>query len=234
MNAGVLAIRRIGTELLDDPAAPAGAVEASLRNIARSNRWFGGAAALRFGLAQLLARSAPPRTLTLLDVGTGLGDLPGTAVRWGARNGVRIRPLGVELNRVAARLASRRGVPTVVACAGRPPLRPKSVDLVSLSMVAHHFEPESVVTLFRICDALARVGVVICDLERTTLSAAAFRVGARLLRFDPVTIADGLTSIRRGFAPSELARLLDEAGVAADIARRPGWRLVATWNPRPA
>jgi hypothetical protein len=234
MNAGVLAIRRIGTELLDDPAAPAGAVEASLRNIARSNRWFGGAAALRFGLARLLGGSTPTRTLTLLDVGTGLGDLPSTAVRWGARHGVRIRPLGVELNRVAARLASSRGVPTVVACAGRPPLRPKSVDLVSLSMVAHHFEPESVVTLFRICDALARVGVVICDLERTTLSAAAFRVGARLLRFDPVTIADGLTSIRRGFAPSELARLLREAGVPADIARRPGWRLVATWKPRTA
>lgn len=234
MSAGILAIRRIGTELLDDPAAPAGAVEASLRNIARSNRWFGGAAALRFGLARLLAPSAPPRTLTLLDVGTGFGDLPSTAVRWGARHGVRIRPLGVELNRVAARLASSRGVPTAVACAGRPPLRPKSVDLVSLSMVAHHFEPESVVTLFRICDALARVGVVICDLERAALSAAAFHVGARLLRFDPVTIADGLTSIRRGFAPSELARLLREAGVRADIARRPGWRLVATWKPRPA
>ena len=28
--------------------------------------------------------------------------------------------------------------------------------------------------------------------------------------------------------------LLREAGVAADIARRPGWRLVATWKPRTA
>jgi SAM-dependent methyltransferase len=234
MNAGVLAVRRIGSELLDDPAAPASTVEASLRNIARSNRWFGGAAALRFGLARLLGRSARERTLTLLDLGTGSGDMPGTAVRWAARRGVRIRPLGVELSPVAARLARSRGVPTVVACAGMPPLRPKSVDLVSLSMVAHHFEPESVVTLFRICDALARVGVVVCDLERTAIGAAAFRVGAWLLRFDPVTIADGLTSIRRGFAPSELAWLLREAGVPADVARRPGWRLVATWRPRPA
>jgi SAM-dependent methyltransferase len=234
MNAGVLAIRRIGTELLDDPAAPAGTVEASLRNIARSNRWFGGAAALRFGLARLLGRSPQAGTLTLLDLGTGAGDMPGTAVTWGTRRSLRIRPFGVELSPVAARLARSRGVHTVVACAGMPPLRPKSVDLVSVSMVAHHFEPESVVTLFRICDALARVGVVVCDLERTAVGAAAFRVGARLLRFDRVTIADGLTSIRRGFAPAELASLLQEAGVPAQVARRPGWRLVATWQPCPA
>jgi hypothetical protein len=49
-----------------------------------------------------------------------------------------------------------------------------------------------------------------------------------------VTIADGLTSIRRGFAPAELASLLQEAGVPAQVARRPGWRLVATWQPCPA
>jgi hypothetical protein len=234
MSTGMLAVRRIGTELLDDPAAPAGTVEASLRNIARSNRWFGGSAALQYGLSRVLRRAPSDRPLSLLDLGTGSGDLPRVAVSWGARRGFRIRPFGLELSPVAARLARRRGVPTIVGCAGAPPVPPKSVDIVSLSMVAHHFEPESVVRLFRICDGLARVGVVICDLERAALSAAAFRVGARLLGFDPVTVADGLTSIRRGFAPAELSALLAAAGVRAEVARRPGWRLVATWCPEAA
>ena len=84
--------------------------------------------------------------------------------------------------------------------------------------------------VFGICDRLARVGVVICDLRRTVLGAAAFRIGARVLGFDPVTVSDGLTSIRRGYTPAELARLLARADVRARVARRPGWRLVATWR----
>ncbi len=231
MSMSVLAVRRVGTELLDDPGAPARCVEASLRNIARSNRWFGGASALRYGLSRLLARMPRGRSLTLLDLGTGAGDMPRAAVAWGARQGIAIRPLGLELSRVAARLAHGRGLPMIVGCAGAPPLGDKSVDLVSVCMVAHHFESESVVALFRVCDRLARTGVVICDLRRSGLGATAFRVGSRLLGFDPVTVADGLTSIRRGYTPAELAGLLRRAGVPAQVARRPGWRLVATWRP---
>jgi hypothetical protein len=227
---GLLAVRRVGTELLDDPGAPPRTVATSLRNIARSNRWFGGASALRYGLSRILD-GAPSRPLTLLDLGTGFGDMPRAAVAWGARRGIEIRPLGLELSLVAARLAHTGGVPMVVGCAGAPPLPDKSVDIVSMSMVAHHFEPESVVQLFGICDRLARVGVVVCDLQRSALGAVAFRAGSRLLRFDPVTVADGLTSIRRGFTPAELCGLLARAGVRARVARRPGWRLVATWRP---
>jgi SAM-dependent methyltransferase len=231
VSTGVLAVRQVGTELLDDPAAPPGTVETSLRNIARSNRWFGGASALRYGLSRLLATRPPRHPVTLLDLGTGFGDMPRAAVAWGARRGIEIRPLGLELSPVAARMARASGVPMVVGCAGAPPLADRSVDLVSVNMVAHHFEPDSVVELFQVCDRLARIGVVICDLRRASLGALAFRVGARLLRFDPVTVADGLTSIRRGFTATELSGLLTRAGVRARVARRPGWRIVATWRP---
>jgi hypothetical protein len=227
---GRLAVRRVGTELLDDPGAPAGTVAASLRNIARSNRWFGGRSALRFGLSRLLAGMPAAPTLTLLDLGTGSGDMPRAAVAWAARRGIGLRPVGLERSLVAARLARGRGLPIVVGCAGAPPVADKSVDVVSLTLVAHHFEPESAVELFRICDRVARVGVVVCDLQRSALGALAFRVGSRLLRFDPVTVADGLTSIRRGYTADELSALLARAGVRARVARRPGWRLVATWR----
>ncbi|HET8623820.1 MAG TPA: methyltransferase domain-containing protein [Gemmatimonadales bacterium] len=230
MTKGALTVRRVGTELLDDPAAPAGIVELSLRNVARSNRWFGGADALRFGLGRLLEPLPRGKTLTLLDLGTGFGDMPAVGVAWARRHGVRLRAVGLELSPVAARLARARGVPMIVGCAGAPPIADKSVDMVSVSMVAHHFEPDSVVTLLRICNRLARVGVVISDLQRTALGAAAFRIGARLLGFDPVTRHDGLTSIRRGYTRTELATLLTQAGVPAQVFRRPGWRLVAVWR----
>jgi SAM-dependent methyltransferase len=221
----------IGAELLDNPAADPATVAKSLRNIARANRWFGGAGAVRFGLHRALGHIAPGQTLSLLDLGTGLGDLPRVAERWGARRGIHIVPIGLELNRAAAALAKGSGLPTAVACAGTPPIRDKSVDVVLLSQVAHHLTTHSVVHLFRICDRLARRAVIVADLQRHALAAPSFWCGARLLGFDPVTVSDGMTSIRRGFSRMELLDLLSLAGVDARVDLRLGFRLVATWRP---
>jgi SAM-dependent methyltransferase len=227
-----LAVRRLGTELLDDPLTDSGLVAESLRNIAQSNRWFGGTAAFCFGLRRAVRGTSPGARLTLLDVGSGLGDLPRAGVRWAGRRGIQLVPIGLDRHPVAARLARSRGLPMVLGCAGAPPIAEKSVDVVSVSMLAHHFEPDSVVELLRACDRIARRAVVVTDLRRAGLAVIAFRWGARLLRFDPVTVADGMTSIRRGFTAAELTALLARAGVAGQVTRRPGWRLVATWTPR--
>lgn len=232
MTTGHLGISPVGTELLDDPDADPAAVTRSLRNVARANRWFGGAAAVRYGLRRLLRGVPTGRPLTLLDLGTGAGDLPRRAVGWARRQGHVLRPLGLEVSRPAAALATAAGVPCAVACAGAPPLRARSVDLVLVSQVAHHFTRDSAVRLFRTCDALARVGVVVADLRRGALAPLAFRVGATALGFDPITLADGITSLRRGYTACELRELLAAAGVRGRVVRRPGYRLVATWHPR--
>jgi 2-polyprenyl-3-methyl-5-hydroxy-6-metoxy-1,4-benzoquinol methylase len=231
---GALSITGVGEELLDDPGADPRIVAESLRNIARANRWFGGSGAVRFGLNRALRDVPPGTTLSLLDLGTGLGDLPQVAVRWGARRGIRVTPCGLELNRAAARLAQATGLATAVGCAGAPPVRDKSVDVVLVSQVAHHLTNESIVLLFRTCDRLARRAVIIADLRRHPLAPASFWCGARLLRFDSVTRADGMTSLRRGFREDELVKLLRDAGVRGQVERRRGFRLVATWVPEPA
>jgi SAM-dependent methyltransferase len=228
-----LSITSIGAELLDDPAANPAAVAESLRNIARANRWFGGAAAVRCGLRRTLGDVPPGTTLSLLDLGTGLGDLPTAAVRWGLGRGIRVVPVGVELSRIAATLARGSGVPTALACAGAPPIRDKSVDVVLVSQVAHHLTAASVVHLLRTCDRLARQAVIVADLRRGRLAPAAFWCGARLLGFDRVTLADGITSLRRGFTRKELRRLMARAGIEGRVDQRPGYRLVATWLPQP-
>ncbi len=230
MKDGRLRITPLGVELLDDPAADPETVRRSLGNVARANRWFGGGAAVHHGLERVLRGVPRGRPLTMLDLGTGAGDLPQRAVRWARRVGYTLRPVGLELNRTAAAMARLAGVPCAVACAGAPPMREKSVDIVLVSQVAHHLTGDSTVRLLRTCDALARVGVVIADLRRGRMAPLAFWVGARALRFDPSTVADGITSIRRGYTPGEFRALLAEAGVRARVSSRPGYRLVATWR----
>jgi hypothetical protein len=154
-------------------------------------------------------------------------------VAWGARRGLEIVPIGLERHRTAAGLARRCRVPTLLGCAGRVPVRDKSVDIVLASQLVHHFTPDAIVTFCQAADRLARLGVVIADLRRSPWAMAGFWLGSRALRFDAVTRADGLTSVRRGFSATELSRLLTRAGLPARVERSPGFRLVATWRPRP-
>jgi len=65
-----LVLSPLGAELLDDPAADPAAVAASLRDIARANRWFGGVAAMRRGLARALADLPRDSSVTLADLAT--------------------------------------------------------------------------------------------------------------------------------------------------------------------
>jgi SAM-dependent methyltransferase len=226
-----LAPSPVGTELLDDPAADPATVAESLRNIARANLWFGGAAAVRYGLGRALRGVSAGKTLTLVDLGTGFGDLPRAAARWAARRDIRLVPLGLERSPVAARLARASGVPCAVGCAGAPPFRDGSVDVVLVSQVAHHLSDESAVRLFRICDRMARRAVIVADLRRGPLGPAVFWVGARALGFDPVTRADGMTSLRRGYTVGKLRALVAAAGARDFVTRRPGYRVVAVWRP---
>jgi 2-polyprenyl-3-methyl-5-hydroxy-6-metoxy-1,4-benzoquinol methylase len=220
-----------GVELLDDPDADPSDVRQSLENIVRANRWFGGWWAVRSGLRRVLPIAAPGTDLTLLDIGAGAGDLARWATRWSAGRGIRLRPIGLERNPTAAAVARQAALPMVLGCCGALPIRSRSVDLVLVSQVAHHLAPESVVRLLRECDRIARVGVVIADLRRSAVAEVAFWVGARLLRFDPATKADGLTSIRRGFSGATLLALTRAAGVRAQVCHSAGYRLVATWRP---
>ena len=224
----------LGVELLDDPEAEPGRVCESLRNIARANFWFGGAAAVRYGLRIAFPPDqAPTKPVTFLDVGTGMGDLPRMAVTWARARGITLKPLGLERHAAAARLARQEGLAVLVGDGGTLPIRDCGVDLVLLSQVAHHFSPDAIVRLVRECNRVARRTVILADLRRSALAAVGFRVAGHALRFDSETMRDGVTSVRRGFSPASLRELLARAGVAARVVRRPGWRLVAVWRPHP-
>jgi SAM-dependent methyltransferase len=221
----------LGDELLDHPDAEPGAVAASLQYIAVANRWFGGWWAVRRGLTRVTTLIPKATRLTLLDVGCGLGDLAARAVTWGGRRGFEIVPIGLERHRTAASLAKENGVTTMLGCAGALPIAEKSVDLIVASQLVHHLTPEAIVAFCQAADRAARRGVIIADLRRSPLASAGFRIGSHLFGFDPVTKADGLTSIRRGFSAPELTALLARARVPARVEQTPGFRLLATWTP---
>lgn len=218
-------------ELLDSPDAAPQLVSRNLSDIAMANRWLGGRRALSLGLRHALAGATGGTTLGLLDIGTGSGDLPRYCAAWAARRGIALKTVGLERIPAAARVAHSSGMPVFIGCASAVPLAARSVDLVLLSQVVHHFEHSAAVELLRTANQLARRAVIMVDLVRSRAARVAWRTGAGLLGFSPVTMADGLTSIDRGLTLEGAADLMSKAGVRGLIRRVAPFRILAVWKP---
>ncbi|MBI4420087.1 MAG: methyltransferase domain-containing protein, partial [Gemmatimonadetes bacterium] len=197
----------IGSEALDG-ACPAGVARRTLRDITVANALFGGRAAAAFGLDLVLAGPTTSRTLTLLDLGAGSGDIASFLARRGGRYGVRLRPVALDRHRVAAQLCRDAGLPSVAADAWALPFADRSVDIVLASQVLHHFSRDAGARLLSVLARTARVGVVVADLHRARVAALGIWLASCALRFHPVTRRDGVTSVRRGFTQNELQALL--------------------------
>jgi SAM-dependent methyltransferase len=222
---------RLGAELLEtldrrdaDPAL----VRRTLQDIARVNARLGGRAAVVFGLRRLLRDLPRGFPVTILDVGAGGGDMIARlAPELGGRE---VRFLAVEPHPVAAKVCAASGAVTLRADGVRLPLRSAAVDVAVASQVLHHLDRGAVPEFVRELSRVVRVGVVVADLVRSSFAAFCFPVVSRLMRLHPVTEADGVISLNRGFTRGELADLLRRAGVEARVYRRPGFRLVACWR----
>jgi len=220
----------IGSELLDDPAADSAQVRRSLHHIARANRWFGGSWAVRWAVHRALARDPEARTITLLDVGAGSGDLAAVAVGAARKRGVTLKVIALERHRTAAAMLRDAGWCAVLGDASALPFGTGSVDWVLASQMMHHFSPTAAPEILAGLARVARRAVLIADLPRSRIARLGFAMAARVLRFDAMTRHDGDTSIRRGYTVRTLQQLLVRAGIPARAARRPGWRLVSVWT----
>ena len=226
--------RRRGIEILDDPNADAALSLRSLRDIALANRFFGGRRAVVHEVATLLRRApGGQEPVTLLDIGTGLGDIPAAAARMARRRGLTMSTIGLERAPLLAAAAATRCTTALAADAMHLPFADRSIDIVTISQVLHHFEEDEASQLLRECTRVARMGVVVGDLRRSWLAVAGLWSSSFLLGFHPVSRHDGMLSVLRGYTASELRVLVERAtGCPAGVTHRLGFRLTAVWSPR--
>ncbi len=227
--------RRRGREYLDQPGVDERLVVRSLRDVARANRYFGGASAplaeLRIALREL--RSAPEGDdVLLLDVGAGLGDISTRARAVAAAAGIPLRTLAVDASEALARAAACDALATIRADALRLPFADGSVDIVLCSQLLHHFEEARAPALLRELNRVARHRVIVSDIRRSWLAASGIWLVSFPLRFHFVSRHDGVVSVLRGFTRGELEAMVRHA-VSRDarVRRRPAFRLTAAWTP---
>ena len=232
--AGLLTpARRRGVEILDDPTLDPRLVRRSLADVARSNTLFGGTRAVVVEIRRALGALDPGRSeLTLLDVGTGAGDIPRSAERVALSRGVRLTTIGLDASETLA-VATRPGLTAGIrGDALDLPIADRGVDIAICSQVLHHFADEEARKVVRELDRVARVRVIISDIRRSWMAAGGIWIASFPLGFHPVSRHDGVVSVMRGFTPGELSQLVTAAiGRVPLVRRRIGFRITASWTP---
>lgn len=224
----------IGAEALDSPELDAELARRTLADVALANRFLGGSAAVAYGMRRLFDAVEGRNPVSVLDVGAGAGDVLDRVRRMAARRGMSLTGVALDAHPAAARMARERQALPVRADAFALPIASGAIDFVVASQLLHHFARPAAVALLTELDRIARLGVVVADLRRTRRAALGIWLGSFVLGFHPISRADGVVSVRRGFTTAELASLCADAGLAAVVRRRPGFRVVAYWRKRDA
>lgn len=204
-------------EMMDLPDQPRGLLEEDLRNLRIINRRLGNYRNVVRGLNRLVESQNIDR-FSLLDVGTGSGDIPTVIARWARRNGVAARISGLEAEPFTAAQAAlqTRNFPEVTVVRGdgmAPPFRAASFDFVLASQLLHHFSEERIIGLLRIWSPLARRAIIVSDLVRHPLAYYGIRLLTKCFTRNAMTRTDAPLSVARAFTLAEWRALLREADV---------------------
>ena len=166
-------------------------------------------------------RAARGRTaLSVLDVGYGQGDMLRRLARWGRRRGVALQLEGVDLSPASA-VAARAATPDWMDITYRTgdvfDEPPASVDVVISSLFTHHLAEADVVRFLRWMERTARVGWFVNDLHRHPIAYYGFSALSQVAGWHPMVRHDGPVSVARSFRRADWQRLLETAGVRAQV-----------------
>ena len=194
-------------ELMDDPDCDLTQLRRTYAQFQVVNRLLAGWGGLyRRRIRPLLA---PDRVTTLLDVGSGGGDVPRALARWAARDGLTLAVTAVDPDERAHAYAT--DLPRVPGLTFRRTTSSALVeegaefDVVVSNHVLHHLDAAGLDRLLADSERLSRRLVVHNDIARSRWAYAAYAVGCRPFGRRSFLLADGLRSIRRSYTLAELA-----------------------------
>lgn len=168
------------------------------------NRYLGGTRVILHHLKQFSKKWDKEGKVRILDLGTGISDIPEAVIRWGKKNGFKIEVTALDLFHEPLKSGRKiSGIFPVQANCFHPPFRDKTFDYVTASLFFHHLSDDEILRTLRNAAGLAKKGIIINDLSRSLFSYAGFWLLTLFTR-DPIFRHDGLLSIRKGFTKKDL------------------------------
>jgi ubiquinone/menaquinone biosynthesis C-methylase UbiE len=213
-----LGTRIDGEEWLDQGNGPPEAIDQSLADLSRINRWLGGMRGLASHLYPRI-RACGATHVRVLDLGAGGCPVPEAMVRWARQERIPLRIFALDLRYAHLRWASRtfQTCPEIALIQGDVlalPFAEGCVDFVISSLFLHHFTADALRQMLPTWARLARQSLIMTDLVRHPVPYWFMKAASPVFARSAITQHDAAVSIQRAYRPQELQRLAQEAGFA--------------------
>ena len=218
-------------EIMDDLECSGYVLEQTLRELEFINKWLGGNKITIDAIAHL-SRFSHTRDITIADLGCGGGEMLRIIDRWGRKNKLKVRLVGIDAN------------PNIIAFAKRnlkdcPEIRFETVnifssefrdlkyDIVIGTLFYHHFSNDQLAMFFKQLQKQVALGYIINDIHRHWLAYYSIKILTRLFSKSAMVKYDAPLSVLRSFKKKELEKILDVAGPAD---RKIQWKWAFRWQ----
>lgn len=211
-----LRFRASAAELMDDFSIGGSELREALRQLRLLNRIFVAAAPTLHGVKQLWEKADRPRSLSILDIGAGSGDVNRELLSWADEQGIQLAIRLVDLTEEACEEARLffQNEPRVQVRQGNLFALPEgSADIVTGTQFLHHFDEEELPVAVASMLKASRLGIVINDIHRHWIAWAAVWLTTRMISSNRYILNDGPLSVAKGFRADDWNRLGQRLGI---------------------
>ncbi|TDF92834.1 methyltransferase domain-containing protein [Paenibacillus piri] len=207
--------RAVEHELMDDFSTGGAELREALQHLRMLNRIFGAASTTLFGVQQIWLESDKPRRFSILDIGSGSGDVNRQILRWADENQIDVRITLVDITEEAceeARLLYCNEPRIHVMRSNLFELPEGCADVLTGTQFVHHFIGNELLKVVESMLKASRLGVVINDIHRHWIPWAAVWLTARIVSNNRYILNDGPLSVAKGFRSEDWKNLREALG----------------------
>jgi len=194
-------------ELMDDFNMEGEILRDALDKIANINQLLGGNKITLDGVASLIKSKPKQEIIRIIDIGCGSGDMLRTLAAYGKKHQLIFLLKGIDANSFTidyARDLSNAYENITYECKDIFNDDNEECDIMLCTLTLHHFKDEEIIAFLRNYMRLAKLGIVINDLNRNKMAYYLFKAVCFLFRLNDMSREDGLVSILRGFKRADL------------------------------
>tara|TARA_B000000475_G_C15912363_1_gene413130 strand:- start:115 stop:837 length:723 start_codon:yes stop_codon:yes gene_type:complete len=208
-------------EIMDDFTIEGALFRDTLDKLEIINRFLGGNSVTINGLKNLLKNQSKNKTITIVDLGCGNGDILRDVAKFGRKNNYSFNLIGIDANLAAIEYAkelskeySELSFKTIDILS--EDFKKQSYDVVLCTLFLHHFKNEEIISFLKTTTDKATIGVVVNDLHRHKLAYYLFKLIGFFIK-NKMVRQDGLTSVLRAFKRKDLENIAKEIKVHFSI-----------------
>ena len=208
-------------EIMDDFTMEGVLFRDTLDKLEIINRFLGGNSVTINGLKKLLKNQPKNKTITIVDLGCGNGDILRDISKFGRKNNYSFKLIGIDANLAATEYAkelskeySELSFKTMDILS--EDFKKQSYDVVLCTLFLHHFKNEELISFLKTTTDKATIGVVVNDLHRHKLAYYLFKLIGFFIK-NKMVRQDGLTSVLRAFKRKDLENIAKEIKVHFSI-----------------